>query len=74
MRGTSANDPTLRPICCICGNIYKDIGHNAWPIVMEGRCCEDCNHNKVIPARVDRMHNAKDRGAEIHNLHTKGMP
>jgi hypothetical protein len=26
-------------------------GHNAWPIT-EGRCCDQCNRERVIPARL----------------------
>ena len=36
------------------GVIFWDKGHNAEPIT-EGRCCSDCNFNKVIPARMSEM-------------------
>lgn len=49
--GKSASDYTLRPICSICGEIYEDVGHNAWP-VNEGRCCSECNRNVVLPKRA----------------------
>lgn len=38
-------------ICCICGRPYKDYGNNAWP-VKDGRCCNECNSNAVIPTRI----------------------
>jgi hypothetical protein len=44
--------------CCICGNeILANHhgwagGHNAAPIVMDGRCCEECNYAIVQLARV----------------------
>ena len=33
------------------GKVYWDMGHNAWPVA-EGRCCDICHANKVIPARI----------------------
>ena len=38
-------------VCCICGEEYEGYGNNPWP-VKEGRCCNDCNNNVVIPARI----------------------
>lgn len=35
--------------CCLCGEIIKGFGNNALPLE-DGRCCEDCNLKKVIPA------------------------
>jgi len=38
--------------CSLCGKSIRDaLSHNALPII-EGRCCEDCNDFKVIPARL----------------------
>jgi hypothetical protein len=48
--------------CCICrgpidwhttpeGEVYWTHGHNALP-VKDGRCCTQCNENKVLPARL----------------------
>ena len=36
------------------GDILWDHGHNAEPVT-EGRCCNDCNMNVVIPARITMM-------------------
>lgn len=36
--------------CCICGTNYTNYGHNANP-VMDGRCCDNCQETKVLPAR-----------------------
>ena len=49
-------------ICCICskpieaeftegGAAYWTDGHNAEPVA-EGRCCDKCNDNIVIPTRL----------------------
>ena len=29
-----------------------DEGHNPWPIQDKGRCCEECNSELVVPARL----------------------
>jgi len=33
------------------GEMYWDKGHNAEPI-NNGRCCDKCNENVVIPTRI----------------------
>jgi len=49
--------------CCICdqeievkrdpkGKIYWTEGNNAEPVVKEGRCCDACNTEVVIPVRM----------------------
>ena len=54
-------EPTAN--CCICNNsveektddngvIYWNQGENAMPVA-EGRCCEKCNWDFVIPARLE---------------------
>ena len=40
-----------KPICRICGKPIEGYGHNAAPI-KEGRCCDFCNTEKVLPSRV----------------------
>lgn len=40
--------------CCICGKEFEGFGNNANP-VMDGICCDDCNANVVIPARLTRF-------------------
>jgi len=37
--------------CCICGRGYEGYGNSAAPLD-EGRCCDECNAAKVIPARI----------------------
>lgn len=37
--------------CCLCGKEFKGYGNNAGPVA-DGICCDDCNRDKVIPARV----------------------
>jgi len=40
--------------CCICSKRCEGWGNNAQPI-MEGKCCDDCNINKVIPTRLGNI-------------------
>jgi len=47
--------------CSICGKPLPDgvIGrNNAWP-VNDGTCCDECNMNTVIPARILDLNAAK---------------
>ena len=38
--------------CCLCGKTINGFGNNPYPLANEGQCCDDCNWNLVIPARV----------------------
>lgn len=40
-------------MCVICEELITDDiwGHNPAPLKDEGRCCGDCNYNKVVPTR-----------------------
>lgn len=45
--------------CCICGSKIPTIGgwtqgNNALPVA-DGRCCNDCNAEYVIPARLQEL-------------------
>lgn len=45
--------------CCLCKNEIEAVrgwaeGNNAEP-VMDGRCCDDCNMSRVIPARLKQL-------------------
>ncbi len=53
--------------CCLCnkeikkkytpkGELYWKDGNNAQPL-KDGRCCDSCNDNKVIPERIKRLNN-----------------
>ena len=40
-------------VCCICGKKIEGYGNNPWPIGdSKEKCCDSCNINKVIPARM----------------------
>lgn len=42
--------------CCLCDKQYENWGNNPYPLCHEddgdSRCCEACNTNKVLPARM----------------------
>ena len=38
-------------ICSICGRPFTEYGNNAEP-VNDGRCCDRCDNQFVIPARI----------------------
>ena len=44
----------LEYTCCLCGRYFKGYGNNAWP-VSNGKCCNKCNEEKVLPARLIEM-------------------
>lgn len=41
--------------CCICNKEIKGYGNNAEP-VKKGTCCDKCNREVVIPARMKNIH------------------
>lgn len=43
--------------CCICGkSLENEYGNNAWPIVDDGTCCDECN-KAVVQARLTMIAN-----------------
>jgi len=49
-------DPNEKNVCWICDKKFSYIPHNAEPISI-GVCCNECNLEKVIPARLERIKN-----------------
>lgn len=41
--------------CCICGKPFVGWGNNPWPVKKEGECCDKCNMQYVLPARIKMM-------------------
>lgn len=39
-------------LCIFCGKEIVGYGNNPAPLSEEGRCCDECNYTKVIPARL----------------------
>ena len=51
-------------ICCFCGRAFKGWGNNPAPVNKDekARCCDDCNSNIIIPARLYLMQlNAREK-------------
>ena len=46
--------------CCICGRPIEGWGNNPWPVENEGECCDICNQNIVLPARIEMMFNKNE--------------
>ena len=44
--------------CCICGEPIEGYGNNPFPVKTEGDCCDKCNAEVVIPARIEKMKEA----------------
>lgn len=40
--------------CIICEEVIEGHGNNPWPLhsLEEGECCDRCNIEKVVPARI----------------------
>ena len=45
--------------CVLCGDGIEDMGNNPEPVSSVGRCCDACNWNEVIPARIGAMNKDK---------------
>ena len=46
--------------CCICGKLFRGYGNNPIPVKPNGKCCDSCNVNFVIPARITGLANKKE--------------
>jgi|TARA_R100000458_G_scaffold56922_1_gene62400 hypothetical protein len=45
--------------CVLCGDGIEDMGNNPEPVSSVGRCCDSCNWNEVIPARLGLLNKEK---------------
>lgn len=54
--------------CVLCGETFFGYGNNPWPLSEhpEDRCCDDCNREFVIPARLRKLIDDKEE-EEIEN-------
>lgn len=43
-------------VCCICGEKIEGYGNNPWPVKEKGECCDKCNYEEVIPARIRKLY------------------
>ena len=53
---------TQEKVCCICGMKFTGWGNNPYPVVEDenARCCDACNAEKVLPARLAQMFGSKE--------------
>ena len=47
------NNDNQTKTCCICGKKFEGWGNNPYPVKDSGECCDECNWDKVIPARLN---------------------
>lgn len=51
--------------CCLCGKVCTGYGNNPYPLALgHNRCCDVCNTEKVIPARISEYNRMKDKAEE----------
>ena len=48
-------------VCCICKRIFYGYGNNAYPLY-DDICCDECNLEYVIPARIQQQNNKQNKG------------
>ena len=44
-----------KKICCLCGKKFEGYGNNPSPGKEKGSCCNECNLNTVILARINQL-------------------
>lgn len=57
--------------CVICGREFSGYGNNPWPVMQTGKCCDECNFDVVLPARMagnTRKVKTKDSLKDIETL------
>ena len=45
----------MKKTCCLCGVEFEGYGNNPAPVKESGECCDRCNAEKVIPARLETL-------------------
>ena len=45
----------MKKTCCLCGVEFEGYGNNPAPVKESGECCDRCNAEKVIPARLEAL-------------------
>ena len=41
--------------CCLCGEEFEGYGNNPAPLKESGECCDRCNAEKVLTARLEAV-------------------
>lgn len=47
--------------CCICNGLIFGLGHKTREFANDGRCCDDCNIEVVVPLRIKKLELLRDR-------------
>lgn len=55
-------------ICCICGKEFDGYGNNPYPVKDKGCCCDECNANAVIPARIGILQTLDNRNKIVESM------
>ena len=45
----------MKKTCCLCGEEFEGYGNNPAPVKESGECCDRCNAEKVITARLEAL-------------------
>jgi hypothetical protein len=53
--------------CVLCNSYNEGYGNNPEPCADAGRCCDNCNSNKVIPQRMNDTISLQNRRQQIRN-------
>lgn len=53
----------MKLTCCICGKEIDGYGNSPWPLCTgpAAVCCDKCNQNSVIPARLSMVEENKEK-------------
>jgi len=55
--------------CCLCSEEFERSGCNPWPVSETGRCCDECDSKKVMPARMVKCGFSRADAEEIGKVH-----
>lgn len=47
--------------CCICGKVFEGYGNDPWPVKEKGTCCDKCNFEVVVPARIANLQTKEEK-------------
>ena len=45
----------MKKTCCLCGEEFEGYGNDPAPLKESGECCDQCNAERVLPARFEAV-------------------
>ena len=54
----------MKDVCCFCGKPLVGYGNDPSPIVIKGKCCDECNSNYIIPYRLLEFYAKRERDTQ----------